>query len=393
MKRLYLISLVIVLVGGLIFAGYRVPASPLPPIKIGVMYPLTGPLAMTGDLLVTGAMFGFEEAGYEVAGRKIEVIVEDSGAQPAMAVDKARKLVEFDKVCMVIGPLLGGVKLAVGAYMSKMGVPHIVTQQASLKQTKYEWSFSVGGSEPQMSYTMGLYAYDEMGLRTVTVMTEDVVEGHGFLGAFMDAFKKRGGKVIQEQYTPFPCTDFAPYLAVLKDADAVVAWFHGADTIRFLTQFHEFGIRKRMPLVAAFLGSFFQPFVLHKLPPEVGDALVGARTPTGWTPLIETDVSKRFVEAWKKKYQRIPEDVQASSYLGVQIALELLKATGGDTTPEKLRQALLTLKFEVPDGSIYLDPETRFAIRPVWIGEVDKVGEHYVLVPVYTYKDVPPRGY
>ena len=392
MKKLFLIPLIIIVVCGLIFGG-RARAAPAPPIKIGVMYPLTGVLAMTGQLLVTGAMFGFEEAGYEVAGRKIEVIVEDSGTVPDMAVDKARKLVEFDKVCMVLGPLVGATKMGVGAYMSKVGVPHLGTQPCPLGMTKYEWSFLVGGSEPQMSYTMGLYAYDKMGLRTVTVMTEDVVQGHGFLDAFMDAFKKRGGQVIQEQYTPFPCTDFAPYLAALRDADAVAAWFEGADAIRFLNQFHEFGIRKRMPLVGSFFGGFFALSILRHLTPEAIDAVIGEHCPWPYTDRIETDINKRFVEAFNKKHGYNPDEGQAQAYSAALVALEALKVTGGDTTPDKLRQAILKLDFEAPEGPIRFDPETRCLVKNVYIGKIDKIGDKYMVVPVYTYKAIPPRGY
>ena len=392
MKKPFLIPLIIIVVCGLIFSG-RAKSAPVPPIKIGVIYPLTGPLAMTGERMVHAAKFGFEEAGYEVAGKKIEVIVEDSGAQPDMTVDKARKLVEYDKVSMLIGPLLGPCKMAVAPYMSRMGVPHLGTHPCPLGMTKFEWSFMVGGSEPQRSYPMGLYAYDEMGIRTVTVMSEDTMGGHTFLDAFMNAFKKRGGKVIQEQYAPFPCTDFAPYLATLKDADAVVAWYHGTDAIRFLTQFHEYGIRKRMPLVAAFHGSFFDSFILRKLPPEAANAIIGEHCPTVYTALLETDASKRFVEAFNKKHGYAPGDPESGVYVGVQVALEALKATGGDTTPERLRQAIMALDFEAPEGPVHLDPETRFSIKNIYIIEVDKRGEEYVWVPVYTCKDVPPRGF
>jgi len=196
--------------------------------------------------------------------------------------------------------------------------------------------------------------------------------------------------VIQEQYPPFDCPDFGSYLAALKDADAVVSWFDGTTAIRFLSQYHEFGIRKRMPLMACFHGSFFAPFILYQLPPAAAEAVVGEYCPTPYTPLIETDVNKRFVEAWKAKIGEAPEDTDTGPYEGVLIALAALKATGGDTTPEKLRQAILGLKLEGPQGPIRFDPQTRCAIKTMYIGEVAKRGQEYVWVPAQTYPDVPP---
>ena len=392
MKKLFLIPLIIIVVCGLIFGGRAKPA-PAQPIKIGLLYPLTGPVAMIGELMVTSSKFGFEEVGYEVAGRKIEVIVEDSAALPDVALDKARKLIEYDKVCMIIGPLATVPHGAVAPYTSKMGVPQIVPSPSMLKLADHEWFFMAGGSKRQMVYPIGLYAYDKIGLRKVIVMTEDTGTGHTFLDAFMEAFKKRGGQVIQEQYPPFPCTDFAPYLASLKDADAVVAWFQGADAIRFHTQFHEFGIRKRMPLQPAYFGAFVQPFLMRKLPPEVSDAMIGEYMLSLYTRLLEADASKRFAGAFKKRFGYLPDDVHATPYLSVQIALRALKATGGDTTPEKLRQAILALDFESCEGRIRFDPKTGCAIRDVYICRIDKIGEEYVMVPVYTYKDIPPRGF
>ena len=70
-----------------------------------------------------------------------------------------------------------------------------------------------------------------------------------------------------------------------------------------------------------------------------------------------------------------------------------MEITGGDTTPEKLRQAIMSLEFETLEGPIRFDPETRCAFKNTYIGQIDKAGEEYVLVPVYTYENVPPRGY
>jgi len=311
MKKVFLVALAIIVVSGLIFSGCAAPAPPAPPIKIGHIRPLTGHMAITGERMIRAGDFAFEEAEYEVAGRKVEVIVADSGADPAMAMDAAKKLIEHDKVAMIIGPTVGGTQMAVSAYMNGVGT---------------------------VSYTH-LRAHETLRYLVCRLLLE----------------KKK-------------------------------------TSIRFLSQFHEFGIRDRMPLTADFHGSFFAPFILNELPPEAAEAIVGEYCPTPYTPLLETDVNKRFVEAWTAKIGEAPEDTDTGPYEGVLVALAALEATGGDTSPEKLRQAILGLELEGPQGPIHFDPGTHCALKTIYIGEVQKIGEEYVWAPAHAYPDVPPFG-
>jgi branched-chain amino acid transport system substrate-binding protein len=106
-KRFYPLLFTILLLCALVIPACAAPAptpapkpapSPTPapvpatPIKIGVMYPLTGPMAMTGQNMINTTKFAFNEINYEIAGRKVELIFEDSATSPQMSVDKARKL-------------------------------------------------------------------------------------------------------------------------------------------------------------------------------------------------------------------------------------------------------------------------------------------------------------
>jgi len=209
----------------------------------------------------------------------------------------------------------------------------------------------------------------------------------------MGAFTKLGGEVIQEQYPPHNNMDYAPYLAALKDADAVVAWFDGTDSIRFLSQFHEFGIRQKMPLLAAFHGSFFAPFILRELPPEAADAIIGEYCPTPYTALLDINASKKFAEAWKAKYQYSPEDTDSGPYQGALLALAALEATNGDTSPEVLRDAILSVNITGPEGPIVFDRGTMCAIKNIYVVRVEMVEGEYSWIPVHTYEKVPPFGF
>ena len=370
--------------------------EPLEAIKIGMIRPLTGHMAITGARMVAAAEFALEEAGYTVAGRQIEVIVEDSAADPPTAVDAAIKLITQDEVDLIIGPTTGGCQMAVSAYMNGVGKPLIFTNPAPLGVLfeGHEWTFMVGGTEWQTSSPIGVFAGDDLGHGTATTIAGDWAPGHGFMDGFQHGFESEGGVIIQQQWPPQTAADFGSYLASLEPADTVVAWFDGSTSIQFLTQFHEFGVRQNMPLLACFHGSFFAPFILELLPEAAGEAVVGEFCPTPYTPLLDTAINNAFVDAWGAATGgELPEDTDTGPYAGVLVALAALEATDGDTTPELLRDAILAVNLEGPEGPILFDQGTHVALKTIYVCEVTKNGEVFVWEPVKTYENVPPFGY
>ncbi|MCL5734108.1 MAG: penicillin-binding protein activator [Actinobacteria bacterium] len=363
-------------------------------IKIGHIRPLSGVMATTSDRMIKAFDFAFEQVGYQATGKKIEIIVGDSKGDPATAVEVARKMVESDGVSMLVGPTQGGEEMAVAAYASQVGIPVLFTNPAPMGAATPDMAFAVSGygTEPQISSAMGVYCYDQAGYRNVDLLSGDFAPGHGFLGAFKAAFTKKGGTIVQEIYTPYPSEDFSPYLTTLKDADAVVAWIDGEQAIKLLTQYHQLSIDKRMPIVGAFHGSFLAPFILSALPADVSDSLVGALVPVPYSPLLDTAVNTKFVADFKAKFNVLPEDMDSGPYVGAQIIMHALEATNGDTTPAKLRDALVAVNFEGPEGPIKFDPQTRAAIKTVYIAKVAKQDGAFVWQPVFTYPDVPPAG-
>jgi len=351
-------------------------------------------MAMTGARMLEANKLAFEEIGNQVAGRKIEIVSGDSGSQVAMALDTARRMVENEKVSILLGPIMGNVKIAVAEYMSKVGIPHLNTSPASapILTPAMPWSIAGGGSEQQFSSTSGVYAA-QRGLKTVTVMTEDLFHAHGFADAFKYAFEDKGGKVIQEQFTSYPSTDFAPNLTALKNADVLAAWYEGSDAILFFTQVHDFGVRKKMPVTSIFFGSFYANFILNALPPAAAKACIGEITCTPYSPLLDHPENKKFVDLFKSKYGYLPDDTDTTPYDGGTIVIKALEATNGDTTPEKLRDAILNLDFMATQGRVVFDKETRCRIRNVYACEVAEMDGKYLWKNIYTFKDVQPWGF
>jgi branched-chain amino acid transport system substrate-binding protein len=410
MKKVILCMFSVILVGALLI-GCAAPAPTTTPkpsttpapapaakvIKIGHIRSITGPTAITNAAMVKGVDLAFELAKYEVAGSKIEVILEDDAIKPELAIDKARKLVEQDKVALIIGPTLAPIQIAVATYMSKAPapVPNVNTNTSpyGIIAQKLGWTLQVGGTNTQTPSCNGNYAYSKLGLKKLTLIGEDSGAGHDYVGNFVTAFKKAGGEIIQEQWVPQNTADYAPYFAAAKPSDGVTAWTSGNDSVKFLNQYYDFGMWDKMPLVPAYQGAIIEGFIMAQLSPKAADACLGMTMSLNYTPLFDNPVNKTFVDAFKAKYNEIPDTASATAYNAVLVILDALKATGGDTTPQKLMDAMLASTVPLVDGPAKFDKAKKSAIKDVSVSKLQKTGKDYMFsAPIFTFKDVQPEG-
>jgi branched-chain amino acid transport system substrate-binding protein len=396
MNKIVLWSLSVLLVVALSSVGFTAPAATYkPPIKIGHIRSLTGPVAITNDMMVKGFDLAMALSNYEIAGRKVEVIVEDDGAKAEVAVDKARKLIEKDKVDMIVGPTLGGLQMGISTYMNGVGIPNIHSNPSpyGVIAQKHQWTIQIGGASPQIPSCGGRYAFEHLGVKKAIVIGEDSAAGRDYIGGFLAGFKKAGGGVIQEQWTPLGCSDYAPYFAAAKPADACIVWTSGGDSIKFLNQYYEFGMWDKMRLLPAYQGAIIESFILAQLKPKAAEALLGLVSSIQYSPLFDNEVNKKFIEAYKNKYNRPPDNAESSAYCAALVIKAALEATGGDTTPKKLMDAMLATAITTTEGPVRFDKEKKSAIKNVAISKLVKIGNEYVFsAPIFIYKDVPPEG-
>src|SRR5438445_179411 len=86
----------------------------------------------------------------------------------------------------------------------------------------------------------------------IAIMASDFVAGRHSVEAFGAAFRAAGGTIVKEIYAPLNTADFAPFMAQVSGlgADAVYAWFAGADSVRFVKAYQEYGLSGKLPLLA-----------------------------------------------------------------------------------------------------------------------------------------------
>jgi branched-chain amino acid transport system substrate-binding protein len=366
------------------------------PIKVGHIVNLTGPEAMVGEGQAKTLEAAFEYIG-AINGRTVEVITEDAKGEAAAAVDAARKLVENDKVVAIFGPTEIGQKMAVANYIKSAGIPQLTYNPSPLNAFEgNQWLVGTGGATPQPGSVMGDYLAKTLGWKTINTLTEDNSAGRAFMDPLTTVFTQLGGQVAKQAWVPEEVGDFSPYLTTLPAADGLAAWEPGGAGITFWSQWYATGVYKKLPVAAAFHGGFTDSFIPMSLEPEVAAAMVGTPASQGYSPDADTPENKVFQETMTPILGFPPSDDGSSGpWQAALVFANGLKATNGDTSPDKLLAGILGSTTVGPEGTTSFNGSNA-ATRTYYICEVFQVpGQDNVFTykTVQTYEAVPPTGY
>jgi branched-chain amino acid transport system substrate-binding protein len=357
------------------------------PVKIGVITAMTGGAAQIGKDMTNGISMWLDENNHTIAGRKVEVIVEDSQGQPNVALTKLQKLVESDRVHVLLGEIFAHIGYAMAPKVEEYRIPMLypVIAADDLTQRKpAKWVVRTGWASSQPSHPFGEYAAKTLGYKRIAVIGIDYAFGWEVVGGFQKTFEENGGQIIQKLWAPLNTTDFAPYLSqIRRDADAVFALMVSISASRFPKQYQDAGLKAKLPLIGG--GTTFDEFVL----PSLGDEAIGGVSPLIYSAALDTPVNRRFVAEYRKKYGKVPSYFSETSYTSTRWIAEAAKAIGGDVeNRDKFLEALR--KVEIPDaprGPIKLDAYGN-PIQNIYIRKVErKDGELWNTV-VHTYPAV-----
>lgn len=385
-------SLILVLIVSLLLAGACAPAAPEAkgPIKIGALVPITGGLAHYGPHSIGGINVRLDEAGWKFKDRPIEVIFEDDASfDEVMALQKARKLVELDKVDVLFGPIASSSFLGTETYIDVVKIPTLAIGYRGelVEWDKPGWDFATRGSLAQQTYQAGKFAY-ERGFRTCNTFGADYETGYQGCGAFVDGFKSAGGTVVQMEWLGFGIADWGPYLAALPDADCTAVIHYGAEMISFVKQWHEFGLWNKQPLITLDTSTVSEP-VLN----DFGDWALGLLAATDYHWSLNNPINNKFVPAFEAKTGMKPDTTSDDAYTATSFFLAMLEKTGGNTTNEALREALFGLKIDAPAGTCTFDGEKGYTIKNTLVVEVQKIGGKLQYVVLKEYPNTTNPGY
>jgi branched-chain amino acid transport system substrate-binding protein len=366
------------LISAAVFAALSGTVHAQEVIKVGLLATLEGPFAAPGQDGMRGAELALKQRGGMAGGKKIELIKASSDAKPDVAVNSTRKLVEQDKVQIMIGPLSGSEGIAVKDYSkTQPGVTFINGSSGAQATTLVNPSpnfFRFNTEGAQWMVGLGDHALSK-GYKRVALIAEDYSFPYSQVQGFMAGYCKGGGRVVQKNWVPLGTKDYASTIAKLPaDIDALVVVLGGSDAVNFLTQYEQAGGNK--PMIG---GSITVDQTVLNFKGKRRESLLGTASASPMADSIDTPEWKSFVADYKANFKDgfpSPSLFAFLYYSNTKAALDALDAVKGDLSGGQAayRAALSKLALKTPVGEYVLD-ENRNAVGPTFITEVSKAAD------------------
>jgi len=356
------------------------------PIKIGFMAELSGPQGVLGQDQYDGFMMVVERNGGKLGGTPVQVLREDSQLKPEVAVQLAQKLIEKEKASIITGITFSNVMMAVHKPItdkevfligSNAGPAPIAGAQCS------PYQFIVSWQNDMQSEVVGKFAADK-GYKRVVALAPNYQAGKDYIAGFKRFYK---GELVDEVYTPLNQQDFSVELTQLaaNKPDAVFVFYPGGLGVNFVRQYQQAGLMGKIPLLSTGTtdGSTL---------PAIKDAALGAISGSFWGPDFNNPASKKFVEDFEKKFNRIPSQYAAQSYDAALLLDSAIAKVNGDVANKKeFMAALKAAEFSSVRGNFRFN-NNNFPVQDMPVFEVAKdakgrVSMKMVGIPLRNHQD------
>jgi branched-chain amino acid transport system substrate-binding protein len=357
-----------------LFATTALSASAIAadPIKIGVVTPLSGTYTPIGQQVRWGLELATREvnAAGGIMGRQIELIFEDEEANPSVAVQKAEKLFEVQKVDLLTGTFNSGSTLAVGQTAERAGklIATTVSFADSITTDKCSPNvFRVNARAGQQSAALAAWVAKQKPKAKVFFLGPDYEMGRSTVATFKRTVEGLGAESVGEVFAPLDSKDYTQFFGQLRQAKPEVLYTSvaGNDTVRLMTQMQDFGLAKNVLVVGA------SGTVTSQNIAAIGAAAEGFGTGVGYSTQIDNAENKKFVEVFKAANKADPDLYGADSYGLIyfyKAAVEKAKSTETD----KVREAMRGLEWITPQGKKTMRAGDHQAIQPMYVVQVTR---------------------
>jgi branched-chain amino acid transport system substrate-binding protein len=346
----------------LIMLGTVAGAQAQDSIKIGILTELSGPLGTLGMAERDGFLLYLKKSGGKLGGLSVETVIEDTGNDPATALAKARKLLDSDKIDVLLGPMSSASAAAIKALVSSRGLPCLVqatVDEVSDNKSMFRTTFPASAD----SYLQG-YLAGTAGFKQATAIAPNFNAGQDAVAWFEKGFEATGGKVVQKLLPRLGTPDFGSFIAQIDPAaDVGLVFMAGGDAVRFIKQFADYG--KKLPLYG------FTATVDEAILPAQGTAALGFVGASYYFSTIETPENQAFAKDWESAYKAKPTWQGVSGYVMGQVLDAALKQ-GKLADKAAFLSAMKAVKLTTPAGPFRFNDKND-PIQPRYISQVRAV--------------------
>ena len=335
-------------------------------LRLGFINTTSGPQAVIGKHMQDGWTLGLEMLGNKIGGLETEMFYGDDQAKPDVGVQLAERMVKRDRVNFVAGIIWSNVLLAIAPVVTEANTFLVSTNAGASPMAGKMCSkdfFTSSWQNDQTPEAMGKLMQDA-GVKNVYEISPNYQAGKDMLTGFERYYK---GGIKGQILFKLTQQDFQAELSQIRAAkpDAVFAFVPGAWGIGFFKQFDAAGLRQQMKLYTAFS-------VDEVTLPAMGDTAVGTFVTGFWSHDLDFPQNKKFVEAFKKKFNYDPSLFAAQSFDGVNLIDSGVKAVKGDLkNRDGIRSALMKADYPSVRGK-YSYNTNHFPIQNFYKMEVVK---------------------
>ncbi len=317
-------------------------------VRVGFMLPYTGTFAQLGVAIENGVRMAIDQQGGKLGGREIEWFKVDDESEPSKGVENASKLVQRDKVDVLIGTVHSGVQMGIQKVARDTGVLNLIPNAGVHAATRGLCApnvFRTSFSNSQPTLALGKAMMDKGHKKAVWITWKYAAGDEAFEG-FKQSYTAAGGTIIKELGLPFPNVEFQALLteiAALKP-DAVACFFAGGGAAKFIKDYAAAGLKGKIPLYGS---GFLTEGVLD----AAGPAADGIITTMHYSDSLDTPRNKQFRLEYAKTFRSQPDVYAVQGYDTGLLLVQGANAVKGDLAAKPaLYKALESATIDSPRG-------------------------------------------
>ncbi len=318
-----------------------------------------------------------DEKGGKLGGREIEWFKVDDEAEPSKGIENATKLVQRDKVDVVIGTVHSGVQMGLHKVARDTGVLNInpnagvhAATRALCAPNVFRTSFS--NSQPTRALGAAMVA---KGHKKAVWITWKYAAGDEAFEGFKEGFLAAGGTIVKELGLPFPNVEFQALLTEIAslNPDAVACFFAGGGAAKFMRDYAAAGLKGKIPLYGS-------GFLTEGVIEAAGGAAEGVFSTLHYSDSLDTPKNNAFRNAFASKFKAMPDVYAVQGYDAGQLLMLGANAVKGDLSNKKaLYAAMEGVTIDSPRGKWKMSPSHN-PIQDIYLRQV--VGKENKVISV-----------